>query len=142
MGIFKGGKIVIILSGRYAGRKAVVVKASDDGNDNRKFGHAIVAGIDRYPRKVVKAMSKAKIEKRCKIKPFIKVVNYNHIMPTRYVVDFDLKKSVDESAVSSENRVETRKMLKKLFEEKYKNQTGKNEKKTGGVQYFFKKLRF
>lgn len=42
-----------------------------------------VAGIDRYPRKVVKAMSKSKIEKRCKIKPFVKVVNYNHIMPTR-----------------------------------------------------------
>ena len=113
-------------------------------------------------------MSKAKVEKRCKIKPFIKIVNYNHIMPTRffffflrlvifsvilklsffssstirYVVDFDLKKSIDESAVFSENRVETRKMLKKLFEDKYKNQTGKNEKKTGGVQYFFKKLRF
>ncbi len=60
----------------------------------------------------------------------------------RYVVDFELKKSVDESALSKDNRVETRKMLKKLFEEKYKNQTGKNEKKTGGVQYFFKKLRF
>ena len=92
---------MIILSGRYAGRKAVVVKASDDGNENKKFGHAIgkcithiqvssvlnsvflVAGIDRYPRKVVKAMSKSKIEKRCKIKPFIKIVNYNHIMPTR-----------------------------------------------------------
>jgi hypothetical protein len=38
---FKGGKVVIILSGRYAGRKAVVVKASDDGNDSKKFGHAI-----------------------------------------------------------------------------------------------------
>ncbi len=53
-----------------------------------------------------------------------------------------MKKSFDESAITSENRVETRKTLKKLFEEKYKNQTGKNEKKTGGVQYFFKKLRF
>lgn len=30
-----------MLSGRYAGRKAVVVKASDDGNDSKKFGHAI-----------------------------------------------------------------------------------------------------
>lgn len=38
---FKSGKVVIILSGRYAGRKAVVIKASDDGNDSRKFGHAI-----------------------------------------------------------------------------------------------------
>jgi len=28
---FKSGKVVIILAGRYAGRKAVVVKASDEG---------------------------------------------------------------------------------------------------------------
>jgi large subunit ribosomal protein L27e len=48
----------------------------------------IVAGIDRYPRKVVKAMGKAKLEKRSKIKPFLKVVNFNHIMPTRFVTVF------------------------------------------------------
>lgn len=43
-----------------------------------------VAGIDRYPRKVVRAMGKAKLEKRSKIKPFVKVINFNHILPTRY----------------------------------------------------------
>jgi hypothetical protein len=37
----KNGKVVIMLAGRYAGRKAVVVKASDDGNDSKKFGHAL-----------------------------------------------------------------------------------------------------
>ena len=31
-------------------------------------------------------MGKAKLEKRSKIKPFLKVVNFNHIMPTRSVV--------------------------------------------------------
>jgi large subunit ribosomal protein L27e len=45
----------------------------------------LVAGIDRYPRKVVRAMGKAKMEKRSKIKPFVKVINFNHIMPTRYI---------------------------------------------------------
>lgn len=48
----RSGKIVVLLAGRYAGRKAVVVKPFDEGSENRKFGHAIVAGIDRYPRKV------------------------------------------------------------------------------------------
>jgi large subunit ribosomal protein L27e len=43
----------------------------------------IVAGIDRYPRKIVKAMGKKKVEKRSKVKPFLKTVNFNHIMPTR-----------------------------------------------------------
>ena len=33
------------------------------------------------------------MEKRTKCKSFVKYVNYNHIMPTRYVVptDFDAK---------------------------------------------------
>ncbi len=37
----KSGKVVIVLAGRYAGKKAVVVKTFDDGNDSRKFSHAI-----------------------------------------------------------------------------------------------------
>lgn len=133
---------MIILSGRFAGRKAVVVKASDEGNKDKKFGHAIVAGIDRYPRKVVKNMKADKIDKRTKIKPFLKTINFNHIMPTRYSVDFDLKKTIDDSSVTGDARKETKKSLKKIFEEKYKNQSAKNEKKTLGVNYFFSKLRF
>jgi len=41
-------------------------------------------------------MSQKKIERRSKVKPFVKTVNYNHIMPTRYMVatDFDLKSVV------------------------------------------------
>ncbi|RYG99347.1 hypothetical protein EON65_50365 [archaeon] len=87
-------------------------------------------------------MGKKKLEKRSKIKPFVKVVNFNHVMPTRYSVDIDLKKVVDESSLSEENRVNTRKAVKKVFEEKYKTQTAKNDKKAAGVQYFFNKLRF
>ena len=133
--------MVIILAGRFAGRKAVVLKSNEDGDDatKKKFGHAIVAGIDRHPRKVTRSMKAVKVEKRCKIKPFVKTINFNHIMPTRYTVDFDFKKAVDESATSKEDN---RKAIKKLFEEKYKNQTAKSEKKTAGVQYFFSKLRF
>ena len=87
-------------------------------------------------------MGKAKLEKRSKIKPFIKVINYAHLQPTRYSVDFDLKKSFDENSLVSEARQDTRKSLKKLFEEKYKTQTAKTDKKAAGVQYFFSKLRF
>jgi large subunit ribosomal protein L27e len=135
----KNGRVVVILAGRYAGKKAVVVKASEEGDNEKRFGHCVVAGIDRYPRKVTRSMKATKIEKRCKIKPFVKTINFNHVMPTRYSVDFDFKKAVDESAAS---RVDTRKAIKKIFEEKYKNQTAKSEKKAAGVQYFFAKLRF
>jgi large subunit ribosomal protein L27e len=53
-----------------------------------------------------------------------------------------LKKVVGDSSLAKEARIDTRKELKKVFEEKYKNQTGKNEKKASGTQYFFKRLRF
>ena len=73
--IMKAGKVILLLGGRYAGRKAVVVKPSDEGTTDKPFSHALVAGIDRYPRKVTKKMSKKKVAKRSKIKPFLKVKN-------------------------------------------------------------------
>ena len=72
--IMKAGKVILLLGGRYAGRKAVIVKPSDEGTTDKPFSHALVAGIDRYPRKVTKKMSKKKVAKRSKIKPFLKVM--------------------------------------------------------------------
>lgn len=69
----KQGKVVLVLSGRYAGRKAIIVRTFDDGTSDKQFGHALVAGIDRYPRKVTKKMSKTQLNKKSKIKPFLKV---------------------------------------------------------------------
>ncbi|KAI9908174.1 hypothetical protein PsorP6_004420 [Peronosclerospora sorghi] len=78
-----------------------------------------VAGIDRYPRKVTRAMGKNKLKKRSKVKPFVKYVNYNHIMPTRYVADIDLKKVLDDEVMGTpESRIESRKTIKKVFEER------------------------
>lgn len=69
----KSGKVVLVLGGRYAGRKAIIVKTYDDGTADKQFGHALVAGVDRYPKKIIKKMGKAKMAKKSKIKPFIKV---------------------------------------------------------------------
>ena len=141
MGIIKAGKVVIVLNGRFAGRKGVVVKTYDEGTPDRRFAHAIVAGIDRAPRKVTRAMPKTKVVKRSKMKPFLKYMNYNHLMPTRYQADLDLKKIVEENGMK-ENKPEARKQIKKVIEDRYLNQASKSEKKTQGVQYFFHKLRF
>lgn len=46
------GKVVILLSGRYAGKKAVIVKNYDDGTSSRPYGHALVCGLSKEPRKV------------------------------------------------------------------------------------------
>ncbi|XP_041527557.1 60S ribosomal protein L27-like [Microtus oregoni] len=57
MGKFmKPGKVVLVLAGHYSGRKAVIVKNIDDGTSDRPYSHALVAGIDRYPRKVTADM--------------------------------------------------------------------------------------
>ncbi|MCO5579734.1 hypothetical protein L7F22_033594 [Adiantum nelumboides] len=130
----KANKVVVLLQGRFAGRKAVIVKNFDEGTQARPYGHALVAGVDTYPRKVIKKLSQKKIAKRSRLKPFIRVVNYNHIMPTRYTLDVDLKNVVTpEKLESKTKRVETRKETKALFEERFK--TGKN-------RWFFSKLRF
>ena len=48
----KQNKVVVLLTGRYAGRKAVIVKTYDDGNSSRPYSHALVVGMSKYPRKV------------------------------------------------------------------------------------------
>merc|ERR1739838_395293 len=136
MGRFiKSGRVVIVTAGKYAGRKAVVVKETNEGTQDRLYGHALIAGIDRYPRKVTKSMGKKKIAKRNKMKAFVKVINFNHIMPTRYSVDIAINKEYinKEALKDTTQKRRARAHVKSLFEERYK--TGKNK-------WFFQKLRF
>merc|ERR1739847_149610 len=133
--IMKSGKVVLVLSGRDAGRKAVIIKPNDEGTPDKPFGHALIAGVDQYPRKVTKRMGKKKICKRSKIKPFLKVINYNHMMPTRYTVDlaFDKTNLNKEILKDPMKKKKARHMVRTKFEERYKS--GKNK-------WFFHKLRF
>lgn len=80
-------------------------------------------------------MGPKKTAKRSKVKPFIKVVNYNHLMPTRYSLDVEaFKASVTSEALEEPSqREEAKKVVKKSFEERY--QAGKNK-------WFFTKLQF
>ncbi|KAF9949996.1 hypothetical protein BGZ72_008269 [Mortierella alpina] len=172
----KQNKVVVLLNGRYAGKKAVVepdppletpslklaferfattrellivelfiygitnihgleINIFSLGSKERGYGHAIVAGIERYPLKITKNMGKKRVAKRSKVKPFIKVVNYNHMMPTRYGLELENLKSVltVDSFKEPSQREEAKKAIKKLFEERYNS--GKNK-------WFFSKLRF
>merc|ERR1719263_1512016 len=129
----------------YAGKKAIIVKAYEDGHDKRKFSHVLVAGIKRNPRKVTKSMSKKKVNKRSKIIPFVKHINYQHVMPTRYSVDLSdgLKKVLDGSVMADPSqRANARKAIATQFKARYLNQQeGKSDKARTGVDYFFTKLR-
>ena len=112
----KPGRIVILLAGRRAGKKAVIVKQFDDGKKGRPFSHALVAGVERAPLRVAKRMSKQKIKRRSTLKPFAKLVNYNHILPTRFQVTGEFAQSGHElKTVVTEDKLanaETRKKLK------------------------------
>ncbi|KAI3844942.1 hypothetical protein MKX03_019317 [Papaver bracteatum] len=130
----KPNKAVIVLQGRFAGRKAVIVKQFDEGTRERPYGHCLVAGIMKYPKKVIRKDSAKKTAKKSRVKAFIKVVNYNHIMPTRYTLDVDLKDVVSTEVLASrDKKVTAAKETKKRLEERFK--TGKN-------RWFFTKLRF
>ena len=78
---------MVILSGKYAGKKAVIVKVNENANDKHKFPHAVVVGVERPPRKVVRAMDEKKINKKTQMKVFTKVMNLQHFMPTRFGID-------------------------------------------------------
>merc|ERR1719281_907517 len=112
MGKFiKAGRVVVMLGGRFSGKKAIVVKTFDEGSKHRSFGHALVAGLEKPPMKVTKAMGKKKVSKRTRVKAFVKYVNYNHMMPTRYQIpaEVEVKSFVtDQQMESPEGRKEAK----------------------------------
>ena len=79
-------------------------------------------------------MSKVRVAKRSKVKPFIKTVNYNHLMPTRYTLELEgLKGAVSgETFKETSQREEAKTSVKKVLEERYTS--GKN-------RWFFTPLR-
>ena len=80
-------------------------------------------------------MGKKRVEKRSKVKPFIKMVNYNHLMPTRYTLELEGLKGVVSNDTFKEisQREEAKKKVKEALEDRYKS--GKN-------RWFFTPLRF
>lgn len=136
--------MVILLNGRFAGRKAVVVKAFDDGHKDHKFGVALVVGLERAPRKTTKAMSDKKVEKRQRVKPFVKYVNYNHMMPTRYTVAIAdaLAKEVSDELLEGDKKKEQLTKIKGALQSRYKKLESTTEKDHTGALYLFRKLKF
>ena len=43
----------------------------------------------KYPKKILRRMSKKKQERNAQVKPFVKVVNQNHLLATRYTITLD-----------------------------------------------------
>ncbi|KAH0480814.1 MAG: uncharacterized protein KVP18_002306 [Porospora cf. gigantea A] len=144
--IYRTGRIVLVLKGKHAGKKGVVVQVEQKTRE-RKFNHALVVGIAKPPRRVTKTMSDEQIEKRLCTFPFIKRVNLAHLLPTRYTVDKDMDvKSLIPAAVDlakPESKKEALQHIRKVLLEKFLNPT---KAKTGEVSrdivFLRRKLRF
>lgn len=65
--------------------------------------------------------------------PFVQLVNYNHLMPTRYSVDIPFEKINPKDLKDPVKRKTHRFQTRVKFEDRYK--AGKNK-------WFFTKLRF
>lgn len=129
----KPGKVVIVTSGRYAGRKAVIVQNTDKVSKERPYGHSLIAGIKKYPKKVVRGMSKQTIVRRSQVSVFLRVVNHKHFLPTRYNMDLskELRGKINVSDASRKSK--SKKIVKKLFQARYN---------AGNNTWFFQRLRF
>lgn len=100
---------------------------------NKKFGCALVVGVEKAPLKISKSMGAKRIARRSQVKPFVKVINYNHVMPTRYTLDVEFPSVTVEAVKDAASKKEVKKTVRKTLEEKYK---------TGQNKWFFQKLRF
>ncbi|CAD2100767.1 60S ribosomal protein L27, putative [Plasmodium vinckei lentum] len=143
--LLKPGKVVIMLNGRRAGKKAIIINTYEGQTRERPYSYCLVAGIEKHPLKVSKKMSKTKIVKRSKVKAFVKYINVNHILPTRYQVanDFDIKSLASDELLRSKNKKKEVKKLGKIFRDKFLDPINK---KTGevskDVSFLHKKLYF
>lgn len=78
-------------------------------------------------------MSKRTIAKRTRVKPFVKVVNMQHVMPTRFTMDIDLRGVVNASSLEPARRRFTKRVVRTQFEARHRS---------GQSAWFFSKLRF
>ncbi|KAE8819384.1 60S ribosomal protein L27-3 [Hordeum vulgare] len=78
--LLKPGKAVILLHGRYAGKKAVIMRVFEEGTRDRPYEHFLVAGLAKYPKKVIRKESAKKTAKKSRVKVFLKLINFTHLM--------------------------------------------------------------
>ena len=111
---YKPGKVVVVLNGRYAGRKGIIVKSNYESVRDRKYPHCMVVGLSKGPRKPTKR-NLAKLQEKIKkletskddndrlntlktFGVFIKTYNMTHLLATRYQVkeDFGISKTLEK----------------------------------------------
>ncbi len=146
----KPGRVVIMLHGRFAGKKALLVRNYEEGTRVRRYPHALVVGLKQTGRKVTRRMSEKKIKRKTRVNVFVKYVNQCHFVPTRYKVsDFDFKDLLREDLLEEARKdrkkaQELRSKIREVLQNKYRNLPEDKGllDKSNHIRYFFKKFRF
>merc|ERR1712146_124998 len=109
------------------------------GHQGPQVRPCAVVGIDRYPLRINGKMGAKLRARRSRIKPFVKHINYNHVMPTRYSLDIESKPITHDkegetrSFTDATQRKAAVKAAQEILQARFN--TGKNK-------WFFTKLRF
>merc|ERR1712146_129543 len=94
----------------------------DDNTKERPYGPCVVVGVAKSPLPIAKAMCKPTprmkkiVKKRSTVKPFVKMVNFTHVMPTRYSVESSMTKSLKADQAEFEKKYQDGEGQKWLFE--------------------------
>ena len=137
--LLQPGRFVILLNGRHAGKKAIVLTAYPEPTETRKYPHAVVLGIEKSPKKLTKDMPQKTLVKRTQIKVFVKTVNFNHLLLTRHMMkddDFWNKVNPQQVINSMQDTAQKKAELEavsKVLRQKYLN---------GKMSWLFKPLQF
>jgi large subunit ribosomal protein L27e len=101
------------------------VKSFDEGTTERPYPHGLICGVSKPPRQVKRGMDKRTILQKSRLKSFIKVVNYNHVMPTRYCpsltisYSLDLSLNINAESYTPARRFKTQKRVRKAMQARY-----------------------
>lgn len=114
--IFKPSMFVVLTKGKFAGRKAVIIKNIDDNT-------LLIAGINRIPKESPDYLANWEKRKNSKFLSFVKKINIKHVLATRYRADMglgDLELDGDFTDVNCKASInnQVNSMLKLAFETK------------------------
>eukprot|EP01070_Trichotokara_eunicae_P004065 Trichotokara_eunicae@DN3731_c0_g1_i1.p1 len=143
--LIRPSRVVLVLQGRFAGKKGIVLNTFDNGTKTRRFPHALVAGVAKPPGRITKRTKKKAIIRKSKFTVFVKFVNYVHLLPTRYSAStIDVKALVGQVDLSDAHEKEkARMMIKKVLEEKFMNpKSDKGDKVAKELVFLRQKHRF
>lgn len=103
---------VLLLKGRYAGCKGVIVKEMFTSNERTVV---TVVGLDKTPKPVTEDMTEKQKKRRSAVRCFVKNINIRHLMPTVYTVENVFDKLALKDTTATIERTGMVKEAERLF---------------------------